>query len=145
MSLSEREHARLARELITACGGIDEAAANCRVSRSKLSDYQNVGVVLFMPADVMACLQTYCGKAIYSDALSQRIAEQNAACADLSELACVVTESSADLQKAVRTALADGRLSNNELDVIATAERHAEEALERLRGARRAIEAASPR
>ncbi|MNJ02609.1 hypothetical protein D3C73_1626250 [compost metagenome] len=49
-----------------------------------------------------------------------------------------------DVVAVVREALADGRLSNNDLDAIAAAERDAEQALERVRGVRRAIEAASP-
>lgn len=68
--MNPRRHARLARELIEACGGLEEASHNCRVSKSGLSDYQNVCVVSFMPADVMADLEAYCGQPIYSQAVA---------------------------------------------------------------------------
>ncbi|MDO1560400.1 hypothetical protein Q0812_13275 [Brevundimonas sp. 2R-24] len=69
--MNARRHARLARELIDACGGLDEAAAACRVGKSSLSDYQNACLTAFMPADVIADLEGYCGQAIYSATLAE--------------------------------------------------------------------------
>ncbi len=54
--MNSRHHARLARQLIDACGGLDEAVRECRVGKSALSDYQNPHITAFMPADVMADL-----------------------------------------------------------------------------------------
>lgn len=68
--LSRRQHARLAKQLIEQCGGLDEAVTACRVGRSQLSDYQNPNGEGFMPADVMVDLEAYCGSAIYSGALA---------------------------------------------------------------------------
>lgn len=68
-SLTPRRHASLARRLIDACGGLDEATAACRVGKSTLSTYQNPAETAFMPADVMADLESYCGEPIYSRAL----------------------------------------------------------------------------
>ncbi|TGY87336.1 hypothetical protein E5163_14810 [Marinicauda algicola] len=67
-----REHSKLARLLIEACGGLDEASAHCRVRKSVLSGYQNPNDASTMPADVLYDLETYCGRAIYSRALAQR-------------------------------------------------------------------------
>ena len=64
--MTPRQHAKLARALIMACGGLDEAAAACRVGKSSLSDYQLPQIAAFMPADVMADLEAYCGEPIYS-------------------------------------------------------------------------------
>jgi hypothetical protein len=68
--MNSRHHARLARQLIDACGGLDEAVRECRVGKSALSDYQNPHITAFMPADVIADLEAYCGQAIYSGAIA---------------------------------------------------------------------------
>jgi hypothetical protein len=69
--MNARRHARLASDLIAACGGLEEAAAACRVGKSSLSDYQNAVLTAFMPADVIDDLQAYCGDALYSRALTE--------------------------------------------------------------------------
>lgn len=69
--MNARKHARLAHDLITACGGLDEAAHACRVGKSSLSDYQNPVLTAFMPADVICDLEAYCGDAIYSRAIME--------------------------------------------------------------------------
>lgn len=68
--MNSRRHASLARQLIDACGSLDEAARECRVGKSTLSDYQNVAETATMPADVMADLEAYCGEPIYSSAIA---------------------------------------------------------------------------
>lgn len=68
--MNSRRHASLARQLIDACGGLEEAARECRVGKSTLSDYQNVSEPATMPADVMADLEAYCGEPIYSGAIA---------------------------------------------------------------------------
>lgn len=67
--MTPREHARLARLLIRACGGLEEAAGACRVGKTSLSNYQNPHLGDFIPADVMADLEEHCGEPIYSRAL----------------------------------------------------------------------------
>lgn len=64
--MNPKRHAKLARDLIDACGGLTEASDNCRVGVSTLSTYQNPNEAATMPADVMACLEAYCGEPIYS-------------------------------------------------------------------------------
>jgi hypothetical protein len=64
--VNRRAHALAARRLIAACGGLIEAAAACRVGKSQLADYQAAEGLGFMPADVMADLEAYCGSPIYS-------------------------------------------------------------------------------
>lgn len=143
MKISHREHARLASELIEACGGLEEAARACRVRKSALSGYQTPHDGSTMPADVMADLERHCGRAIYSEALADA-RRPVPITGNLKDLACDLAQESMDVLAAIREALADGRLSNNDLDAIAKAEREAEDALDRLRSARRAIEAATP-
>lgn len=140
--LSPREHAHLAKSLILACGGLDECVPHCRISKSKLSDYSNPNAPLFMPADVMADLEAYCGLPIYSRALANRF-NDGAAAGDLRAAACDLTEAVVQLQGRVRAAMADGVASPNELNDIAAVEREAEDMLERLRGTRRAMEASA--
>lgn len=67
--MNNLRHASLARQLIERCGDLDEAARECRVGRSNLSDYQNPHKPLTMPADVIFALEAYCGEPIYSRAL----------------------------------------------------------------------------
>lgn len=64
--MNPKRHAKLARDLIEACGGLAEAANNSRVGVSTLSTYQNPNEHATMPADVMADLEAYCGEPIYS-------------------------------------------------------------------------------
>lgn len=144
--MTPREHARLARELIEKSGGLDEASRACRVSRAVLSTYQNADrPECFMPADVMDALEEYAGQGpIYSGAIAAQRVLSRPITGCLKELAFDLAQESMDVVAVVREALADGRLSNNDLDAIAAAERDAEQALERVRGVRRAIEAASP-
>lgn len=67
--MTPQRHAKLARDLIAACNGLDEATTACRLNRSRLSEFQNWRSGSFMPADVVADLEAYCGEAIYSRAL----------------------------------------------------------------------------
>lgn len=64
--MNNLRHASLARQLIERCGDLDEAARECRVGRSNLSDYQNPHKPPTMPADVIYDLEAYCGEPIYS-------------------------------------------------------------------------------
>lgn len=141
--ISHREHARLAADLIDACGGLEEAARACRVRKSALSGYQTPHDASTMPADVMADLERHCGQAIYSAVLFDAC-QPAPVTGCLKELAFDLAQESMDVVATVREALSDGKLSNNDLDAIAAAERDAEAALERVRGVRRAIEAAQP-
>jgi hypothetical protein len=143
-TLSPREHARLAGDLIAACGGLEEAARACRVEKSSLHNYQTSRHPSTMPADVMDALEEYADQGpIYSGAIAERRMFP-AQVASLADAACELSEQTLETQAVIRKALADGRLSVREMDMIAAAERDAELALERLKSARRAVEAAQP-
>jgi len=141
--MTPREHSRLARELIAACGGLEEACAACRTSKSVLSTYQNPNEAATMPARVIAELETYAGQPLYSRALFERFDAPKAPAADLSAQACALTEAAAVLQHTTRTALADGVLTPREADALAKAESDVEAALHSARAARQATEAGS--
>lgn len=100
-------HARLARMLIDACGGGLAAAAVCRVGNSQLSDYCQPHGEGFMPADVIADLEAYCGQPLYSRAIAEAQPGAEALRALIDE-ACEATEAATALQKAVRQAAAAG-------------------------------------
>lgn len=53
----QKQHKKLARELIEAVGGVEAAASFCRAGKSQLSDYANVNVIAFMPSDVIEDLE----------------------------------------------------------------------------------------
>ena len=142
--LSNREHARLARQLIEACGGLEEAASACRVGKSALSSYQSPHEDQFMPADVLDALEVYAGRGpIYSGAISDRRVVV-AGASNIGEAACNLSEMVLEAQAVVRRSIADGRVSPRELDAIHAAEADCERALDQLKAARRAIEAATP-
>lgn len=142
--LTHREHARLARELIEACGGLEEAASACRVRKSALSGYQTPHDPSTMPADIIDALEEYAQQGpIYSGAIAERhMFPVPTGC--LADLACELSEQTLGAQSVIRAALADGKLTPREIEGIAAAERDAEAALDRLKAARRAIEAATP-
>lgn len=118
--MNAKRHALLARQLIAACDGLAKAAQNCRVGTSSLSRFCKSGSGHFMPADVMADLEQYCGEPIYSRALAEgrpSVVQTES----LLEEACETTEASASLQKVVRLALKDKVVSAAERAEIAAA------------------------
>ena len=70
-----RRHSQLARVLIAACGGLDEAAEACRIGKSQLSNAQNPNHDAYLPVDVIADLEAYCGKPHYSSALIDNVGD----------------------------------------------------------------------
>lgn len=142
--ISNREHARLARELVEACGGPAEALASCRIkSKSQLCEYGLPHFPATMPADVIADLERHCGQPIYSQVLFERCEAQTAA-GDIKDIACTLTELTADLQRTVRKAIADEKLSPNEHNAIDEAIDATRDTLAKLEGAKRAAETQRP-
>ena len=97
-----------------------------------------------MPADVIDALQLYARQGPIYTARLHANCQAAPVTGCLKELACDLAQESMDVLASIRTALADDNLSPNDLDAIASAERDVEDALERLRATRRAIEAATP-
>jgi hypothetical protein len=114
--VNRRAHALAARRLIAACGGLMEAAAACRVGKTQLADYQSAEGVGFMPADVMADLEAYCGSPIYS----RMLVEARPAGPDTRDLA----------REACDAAEAGGRLQHRASDAGAVTERERRELAE---------------
>lgn len=126
-------HALLARQLIAACGGTDEAATACRLNRSRLFEIQQPSAeAAFMPADVIADLEAYCGEALYSRALAEARPTRAPATSALAE-ACDAVEAAARLLAVTRAAAADGKLTAQELRSIETAAADLEEQLREFR------------
>jgi hypothetical protein len=143
-AISSREHARLAGDLIEACGGLLESSRACRVSEGVLSTYQNPNrPECNMPADVMADLEKHAGRAIYSSFIRRNLGQQvEPGC--LRDLGCLLTEEGADFQSYIRRALADGRLSANEIDEARRELAQAESVLIRCRASLDAAEQTFP-
>lgn len=143
-AISPREHARLAGELIDASGGLLEASRACRVSEGVLSTYQNPNrPECNMPADVMADLEKYCGRPIYSGFIRRNLgATVEPGC--LRDLGCLLTEEGADFQSFIRKALADGRLCAREIDEARRELAQAESVLIRCRASLDAAEQTFP-
>lgn len=143
-AISSREHARLAGDLIDACGGLAEASRTCRVSEGVLSTYQNPNrPECNMPADVMADLEHHCAKPIYSAFIRRNLGlSVEPGC--LRELGCLLTEEGADFQGYIRRALADGRLSAREIDEARRELAQAETVLVRCRASLDAAEQTFP-
>lgn len=116
--MNARQHAVLARDLIDACGGLVEASKNCRLGKSQLSDFQNPNVEAWMPADVIADLERYCRKPLYSQALVEAADPDQADFESLKDEACDAVEATAGLLKKIRDALADGQLTPAERDAL---------------------------
>lgn len=110
--MNRRKHAMLARMLIAACGTLAEAsvATARRISVAQLSDYQSATGESFMPADVIADLEAYCGEPLYSRALFEARPD-SAAARDLVAEACEAAEEVSTLQREIRKAATDGKIT----------------------------------
>lgn len=111
--MNRRAHALAARRLVAACGGLMEAAAACRVGKTQLADYQSAEGVGFMPADVMADLEAYCGAPIYSRMLVEA-RPAGPETFDLAREACDAAEAAGRLQRGARQAADDGAITERE-------------------------------
>jgi hypothetical protein len=116
--MNRRVHARLARQLIEACGGLTEASRECRIGKTQLGDCQLPHGEAFMPADVIFALERYCGQPIYSRALYEARPEAREG-SDLRDEASEATEAVAALQHAVREAVRAGPLTSTVRDRLA--------------------------
>lgn len=116
MSFNRRQHAECARLLIAACGGLEEAAGHCRVRKSQLSDYQSAQGEGFMPGDVIADLEAYCGEPVYSRVLVAASPNQTAKADLLSEI-FDVSEGAVELQAMARKAKAGGLTERERRDL----------------------------
>ena len=119
-------HAWLARSLIDACGGLRASADVCRLGKSRLSEFTTVNTDHFMPADVIADLEAYCGRPIYSQALVEARPGASAGRGLLTE-ACETTEVAAALQRVARLSAAGPLSRRTREELLADAdelERH---------------------
>jgi len=110
--VNARMHALLARELIDACGGLDEAVGACRLQKSRLSECQNPDrppdQPAYLPADVIADLEAYCGKPLYSRVLAEARPSAPDGKSIVEEISDA-TEDMAELQRLVRKVRSTGR------------------------------------
>lgn len=102
------------RQLIAACGGLDEAsracAEGCRpYSIPHLSRCQVAGGPDFLPIDIVMCLEAYCGEPIVTRAMAEA-----RPCVvtggDLRDELSDVVEGGAALMTRYRAVMADGRM-----------------------------------
>lgn len=111
-TLNAIEHAHLSRRLIDAVGGLDRAAAICRVSAGVLSTYQNPNKPeCNMPSDVISALQIAGGDALFSKAQLAEVDQADTVAADPMHHACGLVKEAAEALGAVERAMADGAVS----------------------------------
>lgn len=115
--LGPRKHSLLARNLIVACGGLEEAATACRLGKSQLSNAQNVNQDSFLPIDVVAELEAYCGEPIISRALFES-RPSVLGTGDLVGEAIDLNAQVAALSSHLHHALSDKIISANEADQL---------------------------
>jgi hypothetical protein len=119
--VNRRQHAALTRQLIGGAGGIDEAARQCRLKRTRLAECCDPKGAAYLPADVINDLELYVGEAVYSAALADDRPTRRDAEA-LADEACDTAEEAAQLQRLVRLLTKKGRLSPREkLEVVTEA------------------------
>lgn len=139
-----------AKQLIKACGGLEEAsrvcAEECRpYSVPQLSRCQVATAPDYLPIDIVFALEAYCGEPIVTGAMAEARPAVVTAGAVRDEVSDIV-ERGADALRAVRAALADdGRIDAREacdiaaqLETLAADVREAQAALERETRARAA-------
>lgn len=123
------------KQLVDRCGGLKEASEACSAlarpySVQHLSRCQTPNTADFAPIDIVMALEEYCGENIVSTAMADCRPSKRAAPGDLRDEASEATEVTALLQRHVRKAMADGKLSPREAQSIVT---HAEQGIEQLR------------
>jgi len=137
--VSERLLALLTSKLIARCGGLDEASAACEqsarhYSAPQLSRCQTVGSGCHLPLDILAALERYCGEPVVSRALVGRAGAKPDG-GNLADLVCTFAEEASDVQQHLRAALADGRLSPNDIKHAFEELRQAREIMDRVEAA----------
>jgi len=98
---SDRKIAYLTRELIKACGGLEEASSHCGLSTAQLSRCQTPGSGQYLNIRAVAELEHYCGQPVITAVLAQ---ENAAPVSDKSLIteACEAAEAAANMQRVVR-------------------------------------------
>lgn len=129
--MNRREHALLTRQLVAKCGGLEESARHCRLSRSSLARCGDPDDPSHLPADVVNELELYCGEPTYSQAMaddrpSREVAE------DLAAEACETVEEAALLERLVRLSSAKGELTPRQRKEIAKGALQLQELLARI-------------
>lgn len=115
--MNERRLKLLTRDLIDACGGLAEAAKDCRYDVPRLSRCQTIGQPDFLAIDVVARLELLAGRPIISKALAEEHGDV-AASANLMTEGCEALENVAHLTSRIRLATADGKVTPRESDEI---------------------------
>ena len=115
--MTPRKHSALARALIKASGGLDEAARECRLAKSALGNAQNPNFEYYLPADVIVELEEYCGRSIYSQAMLDA-SPQIEGDTDIIGDALAMVSAVAKLVNHAHHAQQDGNLSGLEIDKI---------------------------
>lgn len=133
------------RQLIEACGGLDEASRACAEGRrpysvSHLSRCQVTGQPDFLPIDIVHCLEAYCGQPLVTGAMAE-VRPSLIVAGDVRDELSDIVEGGAALLGRWRAIMADGRL---EPDERAEMERGLDQLMEEVREAQAAL-AAAPR
>ena len=107
--MSNARHASLVAQLYAACGGVPDivAAQACRLDKTRLYEFKEPKAGAYMPADVIADLEAYCGDPIYSRAMLEHRPAAVHAKALLTET-METAEVSVALMSVVRKATEDG-------------------------------------
>jgi len=116
--MNPRVHSRLARNLIKACGGLEESAQACRIGKSQLSNAQNANHDAILPADVIQELESYCGDPLYSRALLEAC-QAVSGTGDIVGEALDVVGQVATLSAHIHHALADNVVTPSEANKVA--------------------------
>lgn len=129
--MNVRRHSLLARNLIRACGGLEEAARATRLGKSQLSNAQNPNLESVLPIDVIVDLESYCGDPLYSRAAVEacRIVSGSG---DVVGEAIDVNAQVASLSSHVHHAVIDGIITPNEENEIQSIIENIQQSLARI-------------
>ena len=113
----------LTRRLVKIAGGVEHAAKLTRVGKSELSDYGNPNSPKFMPADIIADLESEVGEGILTAGLARLLEDGMSKHGALGpvELGAAVTVALGEFQSAALAAIEDGHIDNHELDDLISA------------------------
>jgi hypothetical protein len=118
--INTRRLATLTRQLITKCGGLDEASQACKdtarpYSVQQLSRCQTPESGCMLPIDIVACLEAHCGEPVVTRAICGQAQAVDAPPGDLQDDGCQAVE---DVVAIVSTIRKSGPVSPRMQDIL---------------------------
>lgn len=126
--------------LISACGGIENAASVCSYSTSTVGRWNELNAPNLMPMDVVVALEEFCGRVPVTQAMAEmngrRVVSPEGEVAESQKLLTLLSDlgvAHSDISKLSMAAISDGTVDINEANSLAEPVEELFQVLTRLR------------